>query len=304
MIVNGRGLNLTPKERVEAEADLRSSLVQLLGGAILVTGLYFSARGFMLTREGHITDRYTKAIEQLGNANADVRIGGIYALERIARDSKDDRETVIDVLATFIREHTKKGHRTPSDEKIAADVQAALFVVARRPGAGTERRRLDFYHAGLNDADFAAGDFRGAMFDYGRLDSAHFGGARLDGADLSFCQARGAAFTHAAAPNAGFVNATYTHGWFLNANLENADFYGCDLTSSDCGRRYAERGDPPLPPAILTNARFTKAILKGTILRGVDLRTVTGLTPEQLSEAITDENTLRPLRWHTNEDNE
>lgn len=304
MIVNYRGLNLTPKERVEAEADLRSSLIQLLGGGILVTGLYFTARGFSLTREGHITDRYAKAIEQIGTTNADVRIGGIYALERIARDSQDDRETVIDVLSTYIREHTKKGHRTPSDEKIGADVQAALLVVARRPGVETERRRLDFYCAGLNDADFAAGDFRGAMFDYGRLDNAHFGGALLDGADLSFCKARGAAFTHTSAQNAHFVNATFSHGWFLNANLENADFSGCDLTSSDFGRRYDEHGAPPLPPAVLTNARFTKANLKGTILRGVDLRTLTGLTPDQLREAITDENTLLPLKWRGNEDDE
>ncbi|MGH3218423.1 MAG: hypothetical protein ACRDPY_06785 [Streptosporangiaceae bacterium] len=34
-----------------------------------------------------MTDRYTKAIEQLGHDKLDVRIGGIYALERIARDS-------------------------------------------------------------------------------------------------------------------------------------------------------------------------------------------------------------------------
>jgi hypothetical protein len=33
-----------------------------------------------------VTDRYTKAIEQLGSDRLDVRIGGIYALERVARD--------------------------------------------------------------------------------------------------------------------------------------------------------------------------------------------------------------------------
>ena len=34
-----------------------------------------------------MTDRYTKAIKQLGSKKLDVRIGGIYALERVARDS-------------------------------------------------------------------------------------------------------------------------------------------------------------------------------------------------------------------------
>jgi len=44
-------------------------------------------RTFELTEQGQVTDRYTKAIEQLGSDKLDVRIGGIYALERIARDS-------------------------------------------------------------------------------------------------------------------------------------------------------------------------------------------------------------------------
>ena len=39
-------------------------------------------------REGQVTDRYSKAIEQLGSDKVDVRIGGIYALERIACDSR------------------------------------------------------------------------------------------------------------------------------------------------------------------------------------------------------------------------
>ncbi len=53
-----------------------------------------------------MTDRYTKAIERLGSDKLDVRIGGIYALERVARDSARDHPTVIEVLAAFIREHS------------------------------------------------------------------------------------------------------------------------------------------------------------------------------------------------------
>jgi len=297
VIVRLRRLPLAPKDQLDAEAAIRAALIQLLGGLVLAVGLYFTARGFRLTREGHITDRYSKAIEHLGNQNADVRIGGIYALERIARDSMADRETIVDVLATYVREHTKIGHRTPSEEKIGADVQAALYVLARRPNAEGGAKRLDFYHSGLNDADLSGGDFRNAMFDYGRLDGASFSGARLNGADLSFCRAQGAAFTNSSARDAHFVNAEYKRGWFLAADLTDSDFYGCDLRGSDFGRRYAEEGDPPLPPAILTRARFTNAKLAGTILRGVDLSTVRGLTPEQLAEAVTDKNTLLPLRW-------
>jgi hypothetical protein len=81
ILVDARHLELTPKDRLDAEAGIRSSLLQTIGGGVLLAGLYFTARGFRLTREGHITDRYAKSIEQIGHDNADVRIGGVFALE-------------------------------------------------------------------------------------------------------------------------------------------------------------------------------------------------------------------------------
>jgi uncharacterized protein YjbI with pentapeptide repeats len=140
------------------------------------------------------------------------------------------------------------------------------------------------------------------MLYYSRLVDALFSNSKLDNAGLSFCYAERAAFTRASARGANFVNAVYRIGWFLDADLTNADFYGCDLTGSDFGRRYAEEGNPPFPPAVLTNARMTKAILKDTNLRGVDLSTVRGLLPEQLQEAITDKNTVMPKHWGGGED--
>jgi hypothetical protein len=68
-------------------------------GALLFTGRNFtlSRRAVELTRrtvdlteQGQVTDRYTKAIEQLGSDKLDVRIGGIYALERVTHDSERD----------------------------------------------------------------------------------------------------------------------------------------------------------------------------------------------------------------------
>jgi hypothetical protein len=98
-------------------------------------------RTVALTEQGQVTDRYTKAIEQLGSANLDVRIGGIYALERIAHDSARDHPTVMEVLAAFIREHSRELQQpSPEDDPIAdvlrrrtlPDIQAAVTVIGRR----------------------------------------------------------------------------------------------------------------------------------------------------------------------------
>jgi len=301
MLFTRGATNLTTKEQFDVEAAVRGSLIQLMGGAVLIAGLYYTALGFRLTREGHLTDRYARAIELLGNQNLDIRIGGIYALERIMLDSPPDRSTIIEVLTTFIREHSRFGPRLPSENAIGADVQAAIDIIGRRPNPNLDGR-LDFYHSGLNQADLSDAHFGNAMFYYCHLNEASFSSSTLDGAGLSFCIASGAAFTNCSARGAHFVNAVYRNGWFLNADLTNADFYGTDLSGSDFGRRYEVEGNPPISPAILTGARFTKAKLVGTNLRGVNLRTVRGLTEEQLRAAIIDENTKLPNEWNADPD--
>jgi hypothetical protein len=66
-----------------------------------------------LTEQGQITERFTRAIEQLGATDdkgekkLEIRLGGIYALERIAWDSPErDYSTVMEVLTAYVRENT------------------------------------------------------------------------------------------------------------------------------------------------------------------------------------------------------
>jgi hypothetical protein len=49
--------------------------------------LKISSRELSVAQEGQITDRYTKAVENLGEDAIDVRLGGVYALQRIMEDS-------------------------------------------------------------------------------------------------------------------------------------------------------------------------------------------------------------------------
>jgi hypothetical protein len=53
--------------------------------------------------ERRVTDLYTKAVEQLGHADAAVRLGGLYALERVAQNNLAQRQTVINVLCAYLR---------------------------------------------------------------------------------------------------------------------------------------------------------------------------------------------------------
>ena len=53
--------------------------------------------------ERRITELYTKAVEQLGSDKAPVRLGGLYALERLAQDNPEHRQTIINVICAYLR---------------------------------------------------------------------------------------------------------------------------------------------------------------------------------------------------------
>ncbi|GAA2986308.1 pentapeptide repeat-containing protein [Streptosporangium longisporum] len=53
--------------------------------------------------ERRVTDLYTKAVEQLGHAKAAVRLGGLYALERLAQDNPGHRQTIVNVICAYLR---------------------------------------------------------------------------------------------------------------------------------------------------------------------------------------------------------
>ncbi len=53
--------------------------------------------------ERRITELYTKAVEQLGNDKAPVRLGGLYALERLSQDNETQRQTIVNVICAYLR---------------------------------------------------------------------------------------------------------------------------------------------------------------------------------------------------------
>jgi hypothetical protein len=69
-----------PKDRAAAEASTRTGLIAGLAGLGALGSLAIATRTYRLTQQGQITDRYTKAIEQLGSDKLDVTLGGLYAL--------------------------------------------------------------------------------------------------------------------------------------------------------------------------------------------------------------------------------
>ena len=304
----GPGLHrLTPDQQVTAIDDVRGRLIQLGAGLLAAGALVFTARNFWLSREGHVTDRYTKAIEQLGSERLDVRLGAIYALERIMIDSERDHPTIVEVLAAFIREHANPdtymdayrarfGRPTFTAEdkvlpdKPPADVEAALTVLGRRPRDRVERGLVNlrgahlsgatlFYGANLADprlshdystrAYFTRAYLTGANLAGANLTRANLGLNDLDTANLTDADLTGANLWHANLTGANLTGANLTRARLPVADLRRADLAHVVLT--DAFLAGASLAGANLMGANLTRADMTDAFLTGAYLIGADM---------------------------------
>jgi hypothetical protein len=142
---------------------------------------------------------YTKAIGLLASEKLDERIGGIYALEHIMIESERDHETVVQVLAAFVREHAAIGTTRPSlwidpprrqadgqasrKPQPMADIQAALTVPGRRP-TRNENQPLDLRRSDLRGADLSGAHLENAYLSEAHLENANLIGAHLEHAHL------------------------------------------------------------------------------------------------------------------------
>jgi hypothetical protein len=205
--------------------------------------------------QGQITDRYIKAVEQLGATKMNVRLGGIYALERLAQDSPRDHQTVYDVLAAFVREHDRKpvDEKTQSSFDPAADAQAALTVIGRRNGT-RDVSALDLSRSLLYGAFLDRANLRGV-----NLFNADLNGADLNGADLNGTKLEGAFL----------VGANLTRA-ILHGNLKGTHLDEANLTKADLRSGY-------MPEASLTGADLT-----GADLDGANPRSVRGITESEI----------------------
>ncbi len=230
-----------------------------------------------LSEQGQLTDRFSKAVEQLGTQDSlEVRLGGIYALERIARDSARDHPTVMEVLSAYVREHAPLPlcTSTAASARPTTDVQAILTVIGRRD-INRDRDPLALNDTCLGGANLTDAGLRSADLSYADLSGADLSGADLGRAYLGRAYLTGAYLTGANLGGANLIVADLSDAHLPLADLCSADLTGTDLGSANLGS--ANLGGAYLDRANLTNADLTNADLTNANLFGTNLTDVRGL---------------------------
>ena len=130
---------LSVADKLKAQNDVRTTLVQALAGLAVAGGLVVTYRTYRQNRveqeqnraeqqrtyelnqteQQHAYERdlharaeqdrtyerelYAKAVEQLGHEKAPVRLGALYSLERLAEDKPERRQIIVDVICAYLR---------------------------------------------------------------------------------------------------------------------------------------------------------------------------------------------------------
>jgi uncharacterized protein YjbI with pentapeptide repeats len=307
------GNPLTPAEFLAARNNARAALLQAVqtsGVLLVVIGAFLtwlqiqdSRNQLSFNRQAELAERYAKSLDHLASSDVNVRIGSLYTLRSVARESSDEREAVRDILISYVRQHSPMSPplagvsgaggsaaqtRTLQLSATAADVQVALGILgglALNPQGPTTLLQLSqldlrggaYSGLSLRQTDFSGATLIGVYLRNADLDGSLFVGTRISNAFLSGADLHGSDFSTADAEGVDLSNAVLRDARFQGADLKKSKLVGADLRGADL--RNADLRNADLRNANLRSARLDGAKLEGTRLEGTDLGTASVAPP-------------------------
>ena len=193
-----------------------------------------------------LNERYQRGSEMLGSPVLAVRLGGIYALERLADDESELYHVpIVRLFSAFARDPTKQGGikiamvdggRQLDGKKRYEDVQEAVRAIGNRSAADIELEKKEAYIIGLIGVNLTVASLSGA-----NLSGVSMATANLTIANLTIANLTIANLTIANLTGADLAEASLTH-----TNLRGVDLYKVEgLTQAQLDEAVADRDNPP-----------------------------------------------------------
>ncbi len=317
------------KALIDAENAVRAPLIQALVGVLATiatsTAAWIAYQNYLATQEKNTADRFSKAIEQLGNENSiHVRLGGIFALEQIANTEDKYYWQIMESLTAYVRlrarweQEIREGKVIFSEAEppdLREDIQAVMIVLSRRKycyEVGPEQHRLNLSCSNLgklqlpkntnfNGVDLRYSNLSDSLLPTIKLDKALLLDTNLIRATLSEASLHSAYLLGACAYMANFENANLQNANFRSANVRRANFSNADLRNANLHARVDEAA---FQGAILDEATFWPCSTREAWGRSYELLldAEIGLTQEQLDVAASYEKVILPRSFNCMKD--
>jgi len=290
------GLTLK-KEILTIESELKNSQntvqntvlttsIQGFGGLFFIVTAVISWFNYKATEDKQIAERFSQAVDLLGKENnIACNLGGIYALEQIAKDSPEKYHwTVMEVLTSFIQNRSPLSSDSQANQvatqddflPVSTDVQAALTVIGRRGHQNDPKAKTIC----LDSTNLTKANLQGAYLQRANLETAN-----LEGANLKDAYLKGAYLQGANLRGANLKNAYLQGAYLQEANLEGADFSKSHLEGAHLN--LSELKNTDIREAYLQGADFTGTDPQESAFEGSyrDERT-RGLPKTQINQSL------------------
>ena len=295
-------LNSLPESR---STTLRNAGLVIAGALALVFAVW---RGVLAQRQaetaqrqsetsqqGLLNERYQKGAEMLGSEVLSVRLGGIYALQRLAAEHPEQYHVqILKLFCAFVRNPTgvMGGHLVDYDEDgepifgLRVDVQEVMRAIGSRTDAGIALERADrSFELDLQNVDLQRCDLLSINLSEAILDNINLYDAVLNSANLCNAFLGNANMSNADLIEADLSSAHLSEACLSGARLSDSDLSNASLSGADLSNAYFDLADltnASLSGADLSNASFSLAGLanadfSGANLTGADLE-FAGLT--------------------------
>ena len=270
-----------------------------------------------LAQRGLLNERYQRGAEMLGSGILAARLGGIYALQRLAEEHPERYYIqILSLLCAFARYPTKDEALDEMDDeqedsvwgrRLRTDVQEVLNIISSRDFRLASLEEKAGFRIDLSNADLRHGFLRNAHLPNANFSSAKLDHASFDGSYLSRAYFDQANLSHAELSDAELSRASFFEAILVDTLLFHANLRGAFLRRAD------------LSGALIMGAKFHNAWLGDANLSGMrptDDETSlspeeipTGLTQDQLDEAVAypdnppildgilDDETDKQLKW-------
>ena len=231
-----------------------------------------------------LNERYQRGAEMLGSEVLAVRLGGIYALRRLAVEHPEQYHLqIMELFCAYVRNPTGEleGRNLPNDagkpfRELRDDVQAVVWAIGNRSETdiALEQKGDPYFRLYLPGVNIESGQLSGLNLTGAFLNKSNLSGACLIGANFSNTSLEGADFSGAHLFRANFSGARLNGANFSDAilessNLSDADLIGANLSNANLGS--ANLSDARLHDANLSDADLREANLHGTGLIGTCL---------------------------------
>ena len=258
VLVTGLSLSWCYWEELHSDQESLSATVRnvgvVIGGVIAILFAVWrsivAARQATTAQRGLRNERYQKGAEMLGSKVLAVRLGGIYALARLAREYPEDYHVqIMSLLCAFVR---KPPVVKTQDTCKREDVQAVMAAVCARSAPQIEIEKKEYCPLGFVGADLSGVNFLEAGVRHLDLRSRKLTPANMERALLQGANLEGAVLAKANLKDAHLSGANFERACLIHANLTGADLKGCKgLTQEQIDEAVA---DPPDNPPDLTDA--------------------------------------------------